>query len=462
MNADEAAAPLPRYEGRQAVPLLGHAGSGDVVARRDGAVLRVEDYLRDVAQLADALPDRRYVVNFCGDRYEFAVALGAAMLRGQVCLLPPAQTPHLLSALAERYAGLYAICDAPADIPLPCTMRPREAAGPHVEHALAFPADQVAAIAFTSGSTGEPTAHEKTWGHLMAGAASEASRFGLRDAGPVTLTGTVPAQHMYGFESTVLMGLHNGLALHCGRPFYPADVRAALAGQPPARVLVTTPVHLRALLAEEQSLPQLQLIVCATAPLATAMAAEAETRYGAPVHEVYGFTEAGMVATRRTTEGPAWHALAGVELREDEAGVWVGGGHVPRAVTATDVLEIKDPHTFILHGRNADLINVAGKRTSLAYLTQQTSDIPGVRDAAFFMPDEHGSEVTRVMAFVVAPQLTRAAVLAELRKRIDAAFLPRPLYMVEALPRNATGKLTREALAALAKRCASAPRLRGE
>jgi len=52
----------------------------------------------------------------------------------------------------------------------------------------------------------------------------------------------------------------------------------------------------------------------------------------------------------------------------------------------------------------------------------------------------------RLMAFVVAPGITRDALLAALRARIDAVFLPRPLLFLDALPRNATGKLPREAL----------------
>jgi acyl-coenzyme A synthetase/AMP-(fatty) acid ligase len=51
----------------------------------------------------------------------------------------------------------------------------------------------------------------------------------------------------------------------------------------------------------------------------------------------------------------------------------------------------------------------------------------------------------------VAPGLDRAAILRALRERIDPAFLPRPLLIVEALPRNDTGKLAREGLLALAR-----------
>jgi acyl-coenzyme A synthetase/AMP-(fatty) acid ligase len=71
----------------------------------------------------------------------------------------------------------------------------------------------------------------------------------------------------------------------------------------------------------------------------------------------------------------------------------------------------------------------------------------------FFVPEEREADgVTRLTAFVVAPGLTRAQVLAALRERIDAAFLPRPLVMVDALPRQLTGKLPRAELRALAAR----------
>jgi acyl-coenzyme A synthetase/AMP-(fatty) acid ligase len=79
--------------------------------------------------------------------------------------------------------------------------------------------------------------------------------------------------------------------------------------------------------------------------------------------------------------------------------------------------------------------------------------VPGVIDGAFFMPDESdiaGDSVTRLMAFVVAPGITPAALLAALRERIDTIFLPRPIVQLDSLPRNSTGKLPRETLQALA------------
>jgi acyl-coenzyme A synthetase/AMP-(fatty) acid ligase len=108
-----------------------------------------------------------------------------------------------------------------------------------------------------------------------------------------------------------------------------------------------------------------------------------------------------------------------------------------------------------LHGRTADLVNIAGKRSSLAYLNHQLNSIRGVLDGTFFLPDEsHASStgVTRVAAFVVAPTLDPATLIEELRRRIDPVFLPRPLMFVERLPRNDTGKLPQEALRELAAR----------
>jgi acyl-coenzyme A synthetase/AMP-(fatty) acid ligase len=108
----------------------------------------------------------------------------------------------------------------------------------------------------------------------------------------------------------------------------------------------------------------------------------------------------------------------------------------------------------LLHGRHADLINIAGKRTSLAYLHHQINAIPGVTDAAFFLPDESSSDgstenITRLCAFVVAPGMNQRQILAELRQRLDPIFLPRPLFLLDALPRNSTGKLPRNQLQAL-------------
>jgi acyl-coenzyme A synthetase/AMP-(fatty) acid ligase len=242
------------------------------------------------------------------------------------------------------------------------------------------------------------------------------------------------------------MAMQGGLALHAARPFFPADIRAALQALPRPRCLVTTPTHLRVLLAEPEPLPPVDLLLCATAPLAPQLAAQAEERFAGPLHEVYGCTEAGQVATRRTVQGEEWQALPGVSLRADAAGTWASGGHVEGEVLLADVIELRGRTRFVLHGRTADLVNIAGKRTSLAHLNYHLNSIEGVVDGVFVAPEDEGGAVARLAAFVVAPGHTSESLLGALRERIDAAFLPRPLCFVDALPRNELGKLPQRSL----------------
>jgi acyl-coenzyme A synthetase/AMP-(fatty) acid ligase len=428
---------------------------GSIFAYRNGRALSAAQYLCDVRRLAERLPAAKYALNACADRYSFAVALGAALARGQTCLLPPNQTPDLLAKLRSAYAELYCLCDTNVQHPGLETVvvtpeTPPDASSFEVP---AVPESHVVAVVFTSGSTGEPTAHVKRWGSLVRSALGEAERLGL-GAG-WALVGTIQPQHMYGFESTVLLSMQGGIAMHAGRPFFPADVCAELEALPRPRALITTPVHLAALLGEPAAPPPADFLLCATAPLAPQLAADAESRFSAPLHEIYGCTEAGQVATRRTVESPDWRPLPGVALRKDAKGTWASGGHVEGEVLLGDVIELFGRDRFRLHGRTTDLVNIAGKRTSLAHLNYHLNSIEGVRDGAFVMPEEDGKGVTRLMAFVVAPGLTREAIIKALRARVDAAFLPRPLLLVDALPRNETGKLPRVAVEDLIARVAT-------
>jgi acyl-coenzyme A synthetase/AMP-(fatty) acid ligase len=312
---------------------------------------------------------------------------------------------------------------------------------------------QLVAYVFTSGSTGVPVPHPKTWGKLVRCIRDGAARLGFGNEHSHAVLATVPPQHMYGFESSVLLALQSGSALCAERPFYPADVCSALEALPRPRALISTPIHLRALLASQPKLPAVDVIVSATAPLSQELALEAEQRFGAPLLEIYGSTESGQLATRRTARDEEWRLWPGVCLTIEEGRPWARGGHLEQPTPMCDELEPLDAERFLLRGRLGDLVNIAGKRSSLAYLTHQLNSIEGVQDGVFFFPEEpHPSEggVTRVAAAVVAPGLDAARLTDALRQRIDPVFLPRPLLFVERLPRNSTGKLPCEAMRSLA------------
>ncbi|MDE2202798.1 MAG: AMP-binding protein [Burkholderiaceae bacterium] len=451
-------------------PLVSQPSLEHTLAWRDGAPVTVRAFLADVLGLAAMLPPGGHVFNACADRYRFAVGLCAALVAGKVSLLPPMQTPQMVRQLAAFAPEVFCLHDAHAcPVDLPGVRYPDAVQAPAATDVPQIDASRTMAILFTSGSTGTPVPHRKTWGALVRCMHLAVARLGLDDGRAYTVVGTVPAQHMYGFEVTVLLALQGGLAFSNRQPFYPADIRDALAEVPQPRVLVTSPVHLRALLASDAALPDAALVLSATAPLSAGLAREAEARLAAPLIEIYGSTETGQIATRRTAQETAWRLYPSLRMEarasvDDPDGegttVWVSGGHVETPVPMGDAIELLDDTQFLLHGRKADLVNIAGKRCSLAYLNHQLNAIPGVEDGVFFMPDDvpaasranGGAPVTRLVALAVAPGLRPADILHALHDHIDAAFLPRPLLMVDALPRDGTGKLARDALARLVAR----------
>jgi acyl-coenzyme A synthetase/AMP-(fatty) acid ligase len=446
------------------LPLIAHRSLDAVVAWRGNTPVSVRQFLGEVEHVAGQLPPGRHVLNLCGDRYRFTVALAACIVSGRISLLPSTHTPEMVRQMQCIAPDVFCIVDKEAGgIDLPTFRYPESMPPPVASPAIPeIDCAQVIAQVFTSGSTGVPVPHVKCWGSLVRNVRAEAQRLGIGAAHAIL--GTVPPQHMYGLESTVLMPLQCGAALHAGRPFYPADICAALESLPRPRMLVTTPYHLRALLAEQATLPAVDQLLSATAPLSQDLAREAESRFGAPLFEIYGCTETGQLASQRTATGLEWHTLAEVRLRREGQMVWAEGGHIDSPTGLSDIIELigdgRVSTTFLLHGRHADLVNIAGKRTSLAYLNHQLNAIPGVRDGVFLLPREDGPDrIGRLTALVVAPGLTPAVLTQALRERIDPAFLPRPLLLVDALPRNATGKLsgqiTQELLATLQAQAAS-------
>jgi acyl-coenzyme A synthetase/AMP-(fatty) acid ligase len=437
-----------------AYPLIRHDDPEAVFAVGPPGPISLGAFLRDVVALGAQLPSRRYVANLCIDRYRFTVAFAAALLREQVTLLPPSDSAGVLSSIAAEYPDLYAIHDGPpptssmAAVAYPAVL----GVGAHRETVPVIPSDQPAIVLFTSGSTGSPTPHAKTWGSLVRSSLAAGDALGVARLPHATIIGTVPQQHSYGFESTILLALQFGLAIHHARPFYPSDVAAYIDAAARPRILVTTPIHLRAILADLGRACPVDLVVSATAPLAAETARAAEPFFSAPVIEIYGCSEAGQLATRRTVSDDDWRCLDGVSVRQDAAGTWAAGRSIEGEVLLSDILEMGAPGRFRLHGRTADLVNVAGKRTSLAHLNHHLNSIDGVVDGVFLMPEESVGPTTRLMAFVVAPGLTAEAIIAALRQRIDPIFLPRPLRLVDALPRNVLGKLPREEMLRLADR----------
>ena len=456
------------------LPLLGDRDLTLPLAWRAGQSISAGQFMAEAQALARDLPAGR-PLNLCQDRYLFALGLAAALLRGQTSLMPPNALPETLRQVPSSGAAPYLLLDTepPADNTLPVFLVQRPVAVTAAHKVAHIAADLEAVCLLTSGSTGAPQPHAKCWAALVANIGAEAERLAELLQRPslagITIVATVPAQHSYGLESTVLLALLGGATFDAGRPFYPADISDALQAVPEPRALVTTPFHLKTLLLAGLALPPVALTLSATAPLSPQLAAQAEAAFGGLLAEIYGCTEAGQVASRRTTAGETWRTLG--ELRITQEGCAeqdgserfvVAGGHVLEATPLADVLELHDAQHFRLLGRANDLIHVAGKRSSLAHLNFQLNRIEGIEDGAFWLPDDVTEAVVRPLAFVVAPLLTAQHIIQALRQHLESAFVPRRVVHVEALPREATGKLSAAALRQFALQALAEPEARSE
>ena len=437
------------------LPLLDGSDPSRVLAWRDGRAVSAAQFVAQVRAVAATLPSACAAVNLCDDRYAFLVAFCAIALRGQANLLPSSRAPQAVDEVMATHPGCYALGEQALD-PAPRGYRQlRWQDDPPPGDATpawpSIPADQVVAIGYTSGSTGAPTANVKTWGSLHASHAGNQAMLRACVAGHFTVVATVPPQHMYGLEMSVLLPLLGGMAVHAGRPLFPADVAAALATVPAPRLLVSTPVHLRALVESGMALPPLAAMLSATAPLSLALAQAAERAFDAPLLEVFGSTETCVFASRRLARDADWSLYDGVSLHPQPDGTQVEAPQLAAPVILPDIVSLSGAgRRFSLRGRHADMLEIAGKRASLGDLTRRLLAIPGVEDAVVFQLDQADAlGVQRIAALVVAPGLDEHGMLDALRREIDPVFLPRPLRRVDALPRNETGKLPRAALLAL-------------
>jgi acyl-coenzyme A synthetase/AMP-(fatty) acid ligase len=416
---------------------LSPRGPDETITRGKRGCKTVSELLEEAVALARRLPDGHYAINLHTNRYDYLLGFCAALMAGHTTLMPPNRQPQTLADLEQLYPGSYRIGDADA----PLESGPEVGSGDVSMSAAAPDAQQTAIIAFTSGSTGKPAPTAKSWRTLCAGNRNNFASLLNGIGGTANLVATVPCQHMWGFETAVLLPLLSPVTINDRSPLYPLDIAKALAEIPQPRVLVSSPLHLRALMRSGVAVSALARILTATAPMDAAEAQDLESYFDTEVLDAFGCSESGVFATRRTARRSDWTLTPPFTLESRETGTLVCAAHLAEAVMLPDRLELIDEKTFKWIGRNQDIVNIAGKRGSLADLNGRLASIEGVLDGVVFQPE--GAQ--RLAAMVVAPGLEARDVLRALKSQIDPAFLPRPVYMVPQLPRQETGKLSQSA-----------------
>jgi 3-hydroxymyristoyl/3-hydroxydecanoyl-(acyl carrier protein) dehydratase len=216
-------------------------------------------------------------------------------------------------------------------------------------------------------------------------------------------------------------------------------------------VLVTVPLHLRA----AQTIPPgglrgLHAVFSSTAPLSGSTAEQFSQTHEIGITEVFGSTETGGIAWRRTTERELWRALPGVVLGTDAGDALTVdspflGAEVARPYVTADRVELHSNQSFSHRGRTDGVVKVGGRRVSLPSMEEWLLQRPGLQDCAVISA-EQGERGARVLAAIVAPDWTeqqQRALRGQMSERFEPSTLPKRLLYLDRLPREENGKLPR-------------------
>jgi acyl-coenzyme A synthetase/AMP-(fatty) acid ligase len=406
--------------------------------------------------LAALLDPDETVFNLCESRLGFLVVWLAALQQGCAISLPPSGASADIGALVSSSARPCIVLDAkaarhgswPRETRL-LAWQPQLSSVSRQSHRIPQGADRPRISLYTSGSTGRPERNHKTLSQLVEGA----TKLGARlkevldgdDALIPSVVCSVPPQHMFGLELSVMLPLLHGMPVIEARPLLPADASAAISQCASGALWVTTPAHLRALVKAGESMRGCRAVITSTMPLDPDLAALAEELVAAPVIEIYGSTETGALATRRPSRTTRWEPLSGVSIASCDNLTVATGQHFPSSQFLSDRVAVDSSGGFQLLGRGSDLVKVAGKRSSLASLDLLLQRLPGLGDGVFYQPREP-QDAARLVLIYEGPPIDKAAALAWLRQHVDSVFLPRSFIHVDALPRTANGKIARHVL----------------
>ena len=326
-------------------------------------------------------------------------------------------------------------------------------------------------LKLTSGTTAAPRAIRFRSHQLLADCNQICDT--MKIANPDLNFGVIPISHSYGFSNLLTPLIARGVPMVLSRDRTPRAILSDLA-RSNATVFPGMPVFYQAFCEMDYvpALPKLRLCISAGAPLPRTVAKKFREKFNLPIHSFYGSSECGGICYDRETtnevEGFVGQPMAGVgiELLEPNASACqvqvrsaaVGDGYFPEpdeeklgdGAFVPDDLLARDDSGFKIVGRISDVINVAGKKVNPEEVEAHLLRFSGVRQAVVFgRPAAAGVLRNEEVAACVAGSrhLTEEGLLRFCRTALSAWQVPKRIFVVDAIPMNERGKISRRDLA---------------
>jgi long-chain acyl-CoA synthetase len=323
-------------------------------------------------------------------------------------------------------------------------------------------------LKLTSGTTATPRAIRFRSEQLLADCDQICETMGISDAD--LNFGVIPISHSYGFSNLLTPLIARAMPIILSHDRTPRAVLVDLA-RTNATVFPGMPIFYQAFCEMENApaLPKLRLCISAGAPLSTSVAKKFQERFRLAVHSFYGASECGGICYDREAKNEI-HGFVGEPMKDvdleivdptDEASQMrvssaaVGDGYFPEpdpeklgnGIFVPDDLLLRYDSGFKIVGRISDLINVAGKKLNPAVIEAVLLRFPGVRQAVAFGRESalRNEEVAACVATDVDPSETD--LIEFCRRELTAWQVPKRVFIIDAIPVNERGKISRRELA---------------
>jgi acyl-coenzyme A synthetase/AMP-(fatty) acid ligase len=423
---------------------------GDLYALAEG--------LRAALDTAAAGGKKSHPVCLCtADHTVAAAALLASLAGGTALVMPHAYSGAVLEELHQLTRYEAAIVDK--TYPLPhgtrqITVTDLKQKGSDLSSPAPLDPDTPWVHLFTGGSTGTPRLWSKTPRNLLTESFYLIKAFSI-SADDRILT-TSPPYHIYGLLYSVLVPLLASAGMITATPAFPGELAASIKKDGPT-ILVTVPVHYRALKNHLPVKHRLRMAFSSASPLSVSDAEAFTGATGVPIYDVYGSTETGGIASRCPSAGETGYTpFTCIDMQIKSKRLWVRSSFLSPQLPlnpegyfeAADRIADCAKGRFTLIGRSDGVIKVGGKRVDMEDIKTKLLELNGVRDALVFArPIETGRE-NEILA-LVETEIKSDIISRSLDTTLEPYARPRAIRVIAKIPVTITGKYDRKIIADL-------------